>query len=210
MKKTTGIFLALFLAHSSAALALPVIEWSTVNLTYSTDGLSAGFQLQSVGSGGALAYCWGGGAREPDGWWTTLSQENALAGIAFRFFEVDYGELVDFGLSESSDIVFGNDRATHDPYQFDYDETVYLGFRLGWPEYNTAEYGWAQLYFDGDTLSVLGSATEQTGLGIYAGTGTAIPEPATTGLLLLGGLGIIWKRSRTIGSRVPSTKCRVP
>ena len=117
--------------------------------------------------------------------------------LPFDFFEVQHGELIDFGRSESSDVIFGNDRATHDPYQINYDETVFLGFRLGWPEYDTAEYGWAQLYFDGYTVSVLGSATERTGLGIYAGTGTAIPEPATAGLLFLGIAGILWKRGRT-------------
>ena len=214
MKNISIICVALFLAHSTSAIALPVIEWNTVNLTYTFDGLNVHFTLGTEGNGGLEAACWGNGDREADGWWTTLTQQSCLIGIAFRFFEVDYGELINLASSESSDIVFGNDQATQDPFRLDWDQPVYLGFRLGWPDIESGllspEYGWAQLNFDGDTVSVLGSATERTGLGIYAGTGTAIPEPATTGLLLLGALGIIWKRSRTIGSRVPSTRCRVP
>ncbi|HHX99005.1 MAG: PEP-CTERM sorting domain-containing protein [Kiritimatiellia bacterium] len=208
-----SVGIALVLASGTTALSFPVIEWNTVDLTYSTDGWSVGFQLRTLGSDGSLAYCWGNGERETDGWWTTLSQQNALAGIAFRFFEVDYGELIDFDLSDSSTIVFGNDSATHDPFLLNWDQPVYLGFRLGWPEIesgpSSAEYGWAELYFDGDTVSVLGSATERTGLGIYAGTGTLIPEPATAGLLLLGAVGIIWKRSR-ITIKPPAAQCLAP
>ena len=86
MRIATRICLALFVAHSSAALAIPVIEWNTVDLTYNTDGWSVDFRLQALGHDGALAYCWGNGERETDGWWTTLNQQSALAGIAFRFF----------------------------------------------------------------------------------------------------------------------------
>ena len=75
-------------------------------------------------------------------------------------------------------------------------ESMYLGFRLdayGFPPYNR-EYGWAELLYDGTTISVVSSATERTGLGIYAGTGSAIPEPTTAGLLLIGAMGLAWRR----------------
>ncbi len=193
-----GIMATLAFAWETSSTAVPVVEWNTVDLTYNTYGTYISFQLLTFGRDGDPAYCWGNGERETDGWWTTLCQQNALAGIAFRFFEVSDGELVDFARSESANIVFGNDGATHDPYLFDFDQTVYLGFRLGWPEYNSAEYGWARLYFDGDTLSVTASATERTGLGIYAGTGTAIPEPTSMEFLLMGAAGILWKRNRTM------------
>ena len=49
---------------------------------------------------------------------------------------------------------------------------------------NAVQYGWAELLFDGASVSVASSATERTGLGIYAGTGQAFPEPATAGGVL--------------------------
>ncbi len=215
MKLVAKYILAAVLTLPSpiTALALPVVEWNTVNLSYSYTLAQVSFSLQTEHSF-SPAYCWGGGERESDGWWTTLHEESGTIAAAFRFFIVDYGELVDFDSSESSEIIFGNESWDHPSLRLDWNQPLYLGFRLGWPEYETetlrAEYGWAELLFDGETVQVLGSATERTGLGIYAGTGTAVPEPATAGLLLLGAAGIIWKRCRTIGSRVPSTRCRVP
>ncbi|HHX98798.1 MAG TPA: PEP-CTERM sorting domain-containing protein [Lentisphaerae bacterium] len=184
-----------------AALALPVIEWDTVRVSYDYGPWGeVRFSLRTEHSF-SPADCWGGGEREADGWWTTLHQESGSIAAAFRFFVVHYGDLVDFDLSESSEIIFGNEGWEHPALRLDWDQPLYLGFRLGYPEYASealrAEYGWAKLLFDGETVHVLGSATERTGLGIYAGTGTAIPEPATTGLLLMGVAGILWKPCRT-------------
>ena len=183
-----------------AALALPVIEWDTVRVSYDYGPWGeVRFSLRTEHSF-SPADCWGGGEREADGWWTTLHQESGSIAAAFRFFVVHYGDLVDFDLSESSEIILemraGNIR-----------RSVWIGINpcilvsvLGIQNMRAkhcAEYGWAKLLFDGETVHVLGSATERTGLGIYAGTGTAIPEPATTGLLLMGVAGILWKPCRT-------------
>ena len=47
-------------------------------------------------------------------------------------------------------------------------------------------YGWAALLWDGMELTLVDSAAETTGAGIYAGTYDAIPEPTSAGLLLVG------------------------
>lgn len=85
-------------------------------------------------------------------------------------------------------VVYG---ATYDfdTIHLDLNQSDYLGFHLGNTEFSpeTVEFGWAELGYDGAAVSVRNSATERTGLGLYAGTGQAIPEPATAGLRLLGG-----------------------
>ena len=60
-----------------------------------------------------------------------------------------------------------------------------LGFiDLGVP--NRDVFGWIELSVSGSTLSVLGNAMAYDAEGIFIGTNTAIPEPATGFLLALG------------------------
>jgi len=154
-----------------------------VGFSLSTEALTGGAGVE------------GGGQCEVDGWWTRLDAIGGTIGIAFRFFEVNYGDLIDWDLAEASAPFADNVTAEYGSLLLNYDEPVYLGFRLGGADYcPAAEYGWAQLYFDGDVVSVLSSATERTGLGIYAGTGMAIPEPATAGLLMIGAGVLAWRR----------------
>ena len=56
-------------------------------------------------------------------------------------------------------------------------------------------YGWAKLNYDGTSLQLLDSAAETTGVGIFAGTQDAVPEPGTLGLLLAS-IGAIVARRR--------------
>ena len=162
--------------------AFPVVEWNTVNLSYNNGTFTLSTEALT---GGAGVFC--RGHYQEDGWGIILDADSSTIGIALRFFEVNYGDLIDWDLAEASAPFADNITAEYGSLFLNYDEPVYLGFRLGGAYYcPAAEYGWAQLYFDGDVVSVLSSATERTGLGIYAGTGMAIPEPATAGLLILG------------------------
>ena len=185
--KWTAASLTLLLA-ATPTWAFPVVEWNTVNLSYNSGTFTLSTEALTGGAGVE-----GGGQCEVDGWWTRLDAVGGTIGIAFRFFEVNYGELIDWDLAEASAPFADNVTAEYGSLLLNYDEPVYLGFRLGGAYYcPAAEYGWAQLYFDGDVVSVLSSATERTGLGIYAGTGVAIPEPATAGLLILGAGVLAW------------------
>jgi len=69
-------------------------------------------------------------------------------------------------------------------------QIFYLGFFLDMDNSTTPNsadiYGWAGLLWDGTDLTLVGSAAETTGVGIYAGTYTPIPEPSAAGLLLAG------------------------
>lgn len=175
------------------ALAVPVVDWNTVGVSYSINNENdVTFNLWTTG-----AAVMGGGQRENDGLWTTLDANSSTVGIALRFFVVNYGDLIDWNLAETSVPFADNISVEYGSVHIDFDLPVYMGFRLGGADYcPEAEYGWAQLNFDGDTVSILSSATERTGLGIYAGTGTAIAEPATAGLLLLGTAVLARRRRR--------------
>ena len=184
-----------WIALQNPSYAFPIVEWNTVDISYSLyDGNNVLFSLFAEGTTGGAGVS-GGGLREADGWWTRLDADSSTIGIALRFFEVNYGDLIDWDLAEASAPFADNITAEYGSLLLNYDEPVYLGFRLGGAYYcPAAEYGWAQLYFDGDVVSVLSSATERTGLGIYAGTGMAIPEPATAGLLMIGAGVLAWRR----------------
>ena len=120
--------------------------------------------------------------------------DRGTVGIAYRWFAVGYGELIDFGLAASSDPFADNITSEYGSIHLDSDQPFYLGFRLGGPDYPETEYGWAELLYNGTAISVFSSATERTGVGIYAGTGMAVPEPSTIGLLSIGALCLACRR----------------
>ena len=92
------------------------------------------------------------------------------------------------------------------------DETVILAFMAGnifWEYENGGaeaekwyRYGWVELGYNGTDIYIVNSAMETTGLGIYAGTGSVIPEPATA-LLALSGLALLWRRRRKSSGDIP-------
>ena len=71
-----------------------------------------------------------------------------------------------------------------------------LGFQVGEDNgFNDHLYlGWTQMLYQDDGLMLIDSARETTGVGIFAGTYVAVPEPATLSLLGLGGLAVVLKR----------------
>ncbi len=80
----------------------------------------------------------------------------------------------------------------------DINQIFYLGFWLDADAGGAPSdiYGWAALRWDGAALTLVDSAAETTGVGIYAGTYDAIPEPATAGLLLAGIAAALLRRRR--------------
>lgn len=78
-------------------------------------------------------------------------------------------------------------------------QAVYLGFFVEGDAAN-ALFGWVELGFDGSSVYVVNSAMETTGVGIYAGTYTPVPEPATDALALAGVAALAasrWRKRRT-------------
>ena len=185
------IFVAVSWAmNNTMTWAFPVVEWNTIwggcnstsfwMSTESADGLGAGVM-------GLLTY---------DGNRASLTAEHGTIGIAHCWFPVEYGTLIDAQAWASSTNPLANFYDTIELGGATLTEGVpmYLGLQLGRSEFNELEYGWAELLYDGATVSVISSATERTGLGIYAGTGVAIPEPATAGLLMIGAGVLAWRR----------------
>lgn len=178
----------------SSARAVPVVEWDTVGISYAVNNLTEVYFTL----GTASAYFTGVGTQEIDGWWTVLYGYGGTVGISHKWFEVEYGDLVDWDLSESADPFAGIDPPVGGSIHLNYGETAYLGYRLGGTtSFPDAEYGWVELYFDGNEVSVVSSAIERTGLGIYAGMGVAVPEPAAMGLLGAGVLALIWRKRKS-------------
>ena len=180
--------------------AIPVVEWNTVTINYqivNAPTVSFGLYTQMDVVSGAAVF--GDGQIDMGGLWTTLDAYGGTLGIAHRWFVVDYGELIDWETALASDAFADNMTAEYGSLYLEQGQSIYLGFQLGGA---SGQYGWAELYFDNYAVSVLSSATERTGLGIYAGTGTAVPEPATTGLLLMGTLALVWRKRRRVG-RIP-------
>lgn len=185
-----------WLCAFSTAHALPVVEWGTVG--YHWNGGDFSFATTLRGNPGSGAAIWGvsghliGG--DPN---ITMIADNGTVGIAHQWFEVTYGELISDGTAAVSDpfaTVVGIPEF-HSIY-LEPNQPFYLGFQLGGyaSSGGVTEFGWAELLYDGTEVSMVSSASERTGLGIYAGTGNAVPEPATMGLILVGALGLAWRK----------------
>lgn len=178
--------------------AIPVVEWSVVDIGTDTwipeFGYGSYVTLSTDVHNGDGVCVWS--TIQQDGSAARLDAVTSLIGLGSSWFPVSHGMLVDKNAATSGDAFYDQIGGTPStPIDLLFNEPFYLGFCLGM-DYDSSWYGWVELQYDGEAVSALSSAVEKTGLGIYAGTGTAIPEPATTGLLLLGAAGLVWRRRR--------------
>ena len=186
---------------AATAQAFPVVEWNTVRVTFGyTDPFQVNFGLHTVNRDGYGASISGVGEREASGLWTILSANNGTIGISQWWFPVQYGELINRDSLDPDDplAIINFTQIEFGSIQLNEDEPLYLGVCVGYPQWDYTDFGWVELLFDGETVSAVSSATERTGLGIFAGTGTAIPEPPTMGLIVLGTAGAFYWRRRII------------
>jgi hypothetical protein len=198
MRPAGAMLVAVLFSVMSApwARALPVVEWDTVNFFWYGSGFLMASESASSGLGGSV---WGVVMLDPGGSWVELTANDATMGISHQWFEIGFGEPITLGTAAASNPLLLS--TTGNPPQFGtvrlyLDQPFYLGLQLGGyaADGSYLEFGWVELYFDGTDVAATASATERTGAGIYAGTGVAIPEPASSALLLLGGLALLCRR----------------
>ena len=196
MKRHCAIcLLMLSLSCAPPIWAVPVVEWNTV----SGGGGRANFGLYTDLTGSSDAGIEGTTTPNDLLGNILLLTEGGTVACAHSWFPVIYGSLVDEAAWQTATDFLADIGDSYDlgSLTLTPGEALYSGFRLdayGFPPY-IPEYGWAELFYDGTTISVVSSATERTGLGIYAGTGMAIPEPSSMGLLAMGALCVAWRRS---------------
>ena len=132
-----------------------------------------------------------------------MQGNNMTLGIRHWWFAPQYGTAIDASAMEDADYLVNADPVEFGSIYMPLNQVFYLGFQLDGPpapDYPHPPlyyvYGWASLLWDGTELTLVDSAAETTGVGIYAGTYDAIPEPTSAGLLLAGIAAALLRRRR--------------
>jgi len=117
----------------------------------------------------------------------TLSAQGYSTGIGHIWYEAQVGAPVNAAAVAGAQPFCNAFTAELGSINMTVGQPFYLAFALYGDIYHPDQiYGWAKLFYDGTTLTLLDSAAETTGVGIYTGTYTAIPEPCMAGLALTG------------------------
>jgi hypothetical protein len=122
----------------------------------------------------------------------TLYARDMTVGIGHSWFTTQYGAALDASALVNAEYLGRNDTYKLGSIEMPYNQVFYLGFQLD--GVGAYVYGWAALLWNGTDLTLVGSAAETTGAGIYAGTYNAIPEPSAAGLLLVGLAALAMRR----------------
>ncbi len=168
---------------ASARVYAATVVWPGAHLTQKTDDYYLIYTDAAGGAGGAGVFVLvEAGASDP-----ALVAEDATIAVGLIFYETDLGEPVDADAVTAATPFAENLTYTMGSLDMVVDEIFYLGFWLGdTPGGVDSIYGWVALVYDGTTLTLVDSAAETSGVGIYAGTYTPIPEPNTACLALTG------------------------
>ncbi len=130
-----------------------------------------------------------------------LAAEGYTTGDGCVWYQVQPGGLIHAATLSSSEPFSDSSTGELSAFDIAYDDVFYLAFALNDPyPLDTITYGWVALLYDGTTLTMVDSAAETSGVGLYAGTYSPIPEPTTTCLSLTGLAGLAagrrWSRRR--------------
>ena len=159
----------------------PVVGLGKFGTTYSIGADTP----EGDGAGVFMNLVWGGGPT------ATLTAYSATMGIGHIWFQTEAGTPINDHAVTSSEPFLNAFTAEEGSIALTLNKVFYLGFYL---ESSTAIYGWASLVWDGTELRLTDSAYETTGVGIYAGTYEAIPEPTTVCLLAVGCASLLLRR----------------
>jgi len=133
----------------------------------------------------------------------TLHARNVTVGIGHKWFTTQYGIVLDASALVKADYLANAYTMEFGSIEMPYNQVFYLGFQLdappnpAFPDVPVFIYGWAALLWDGTELTLVDSAAEMSGVGLYAGTYNAIPEPSAAGLLLVGVAALVVRRRHT-------------
>ncbi|MDA3923803.1 MAG: PEP-CTERM sorting domain-containing protein [Kiritimatiellae bacterium] len=182
------IIVVCFTVHCSSHAANVV--WDSVGL-FQNDvwDYSIGTETQSgVGAGLLMTLVHGGGT------FGSLESYNYTTGVGHIWFETMSGTAVDGDAVNATEPFMNAFIPELGTIDMVINQIFYIGYYVGAAGGYNGEYGWASLVWNGTELDLLDSAAETTGVGIYAGTYTAVPEPASAGLLLAGALLLFIRR----------------
>jgi hypothetical protein len=123
-----------------------------------------------------------------------FSATSALAAWRTAFYFVQLNDTINAALVTSADAFCDNGVDSSewlDFSAFSASPNDLINFYMGYwiDDGLNGVYGWAELVYDGTTLTLVDSAAENDGVGIIAGQYQQVPEPATLLLFGLGGLG---------------------
>ncbi len=184
------VILGLYVAPVAKAAT---VVWPAVGLgRYSNFSYVIGSQVSPVGDAAIWFELYSGAAPT-----MSMQTDDMTIGIAHLWFATEYGVAVDSSAMADADYLANLETEEYGPIDVPLNQVFFLGFRLDGsdPPVSYYIYGWAALLWDGTQLTLVDSAAETTGVGIYAGTYDAIPEPTTAGLLLAG-LAVLAVRRR--------------
>jgi hypothetical protein len=187
----------------AATIAFPIIFHALCPMSHAATVVWPAVELSAGGHiiGTDLARPFAGGAGVfmdilTDGPVDLLASWMVTAAVGHFWYETDEGAPIDANAVSMAVPFAENFSPTYGTIELEIDRIFYLGFWLDADAGGAPSdiYGWASLVYDGTTLSLVDSAAETTGVGIYAGTHTPVPEPATGALALAGLVPLVLRR----------------
>ncbi len=185
------------------------VVWPAIGLASWSDGAHVYYDIGSPVSvyGGDGWYYWiVSEVLDVNSFGATLQAVDGTVGNGHIWFETQYGASINDAAVAGGNFFVNMDTLEFSSLEMILNQVFYLGVRLEYdPLVGTYAYGWAALLWNGTELTLDGSAAETTGVGIYAGTYEAIPEPSVAALLLAGGAALLLRRKEARRG-VPETR----
>ena len=159
------VIVCLWLFHVATVKAIPVVDWSVVDVGTDTwipfygSGSYVTFSTDVYNGNGVCVWS----TIQQDGTVAQLNAVTSLTGLKSSWFPVSYGMLVDQNAATHGDVFYDQiGGMPGNPVELTFNVPLYLGFCLGM-DYESAWYGWVELQYDGSGILALSSAVEGQG-----------------------------------------------